>query len=161
MTEKKTENRPKTRADVPLTVTLYGKTYLNRLPTAEDGVEGLLAMADLFGDEEFFLFSSLMRAAGGGAAAGGKGGGAGLAGEARTRVANRLVDAQLEKLGPEQGRLARVYVGRKLGYTTTTQANFNKICDGVTRRAKTAKAPLTNDELLELQRRTQEQDANE
>ncbi len=136
-------------ADTPLTVTLYGRKYLNRLPTADDGVDGLLELAAMFGDEEFFLFTSLIRAAGGGAAAGGEGKGSGLAGEARTIVANRLVNAHAERLGDRQ---ARLHVGRRLGYTPTTQANFTKILKGLTRRAKTAAPPLADTELQQLRR---------
>ncbi len=128
--------------ELPLTTKVYNRTYLNRLPTADDGVEGLLTLADLFGTEEMFRFIAFMRAAGGGAAAGGKGSGSGIPGEARTQIARRMVENELgrgvtiDTADPDELERARVTVGRRLGYTRTTQVNLNKIIDGVTRRQK-------------------------
>lgn len=145
MTEKttgQTGSTPRTRTDVPLTVTLYNRKYLNRLPTAEDGVEGLLELAELFGDEAFFHFVGLMRSAGGGSAAGGKGTGTGIAGEARSIVANRLFDAELARLGSNgTEKMARSVLSRRLGFNTSTHPNFKKILDGVPRRGSTAARP--------------------
>ncbi len=106
--------------------------HLDRLPTAEDGVEGLLRMADVFGYEETFAFLGYIRQGG-------------LAsqppGQARAALAHQMVETEM-RTTPDRDEARRI-VADRLGYSPKTRTNFYKLVDGTTRDGKPI---MTDDE---------------
>jgi hypothetical protein len=99
--------------------------HLDRLPTAEDGVEGLLKFAQAFGAEEAFLFFGYVR----------KGGEASQPpGQARAALAHQMVEQEMRRTSDYDE--ARRTVAERLGYTKTTRTNFYKLVEGTTRDGK-------------------------
>lgn len=94
---------------------------LDRLPTAEEGVNGLLRLADEFGPEATFQFltwvlttrteSDSVRA--------------------RHLLARRMVDEEARTCGDRDD--ARRVVAERLGYTDKTRTNFYKVEQGLRR----------------------------
>ncbi len=91
---------------------------IDRLPTEDDGVEGLLAFAETFGLEETYRFFSILRD-----------NRPGIALEARTQIAKAIVDSIREGEGLD-GDEARREAAARLGYSRTTRTHFYKILDG-------------------------------
>lgn len=104
---------------------------LDRLPTADEGVEGLLKLADVFGAEETFAFLGYIRQGG-------------LAsqppGQARAALAHQMVEEETRK-GTDYDE-ARQIVAERLGYNRLTRTNFYKLVNGTTRDGK----PISGDD---------------
>lgn len=91
-----------------------------RLPTAEDGVDGLVGLADEYGTEEAFTFLGYILTVKDSA-------------PARAALALRLVEEHMQKSG-EDFDTARRSVADALGYTHKTRTNFYKMVDQMSRR---------------------------
>lgn len=98
---------------------------IKRLPTPEDGVAGLLELANTFGREETFRFLGWIR----------QGGAANQPpGQARAILAHTMVEEEMRHT-PDRDEARRI-VAERLGYTDTTRTNFYKLVDGTTRDGK-------------------------
>jgi len=86
-----------------------------QLPRAEDGVQGLLEFAEIFGDAETFTFLGRMRDT--------------PAREAREILAGRLVLAYMTRYKEPSFSRARLQVAKELGYEGTSISNFNKLAN--------------------------------
>lgn len=96
---------------------------IDRLPTPEEGLDGLLRLAEAFGIEETFLFLGMVRDDRGPSQPGG---------QARVILARQLVEAE----GGDPNE-ARKVVAERLGYNNTTRTNFYKLVQGITRGGAT------------------------
>ena len=108
---------------------------LNRLPTEDDGLDGLLDMAGRFGYEEFFNFVGMLRNDDPNSPAG----------TIRTAIARHLIEQELggpaDHTTPERpGRPAdtpynnaRRVVAERLGIPLPNRTNFYKIVRGESR----------------------------
>jgi len=95
---------------------------IDRLPGPEDGIEGLLALAGVFGARQVYDFIRLCRTR--------DGSGRGPGGEAQTELAQRMIAAEQDEANVDY-ETARRRVAVRLGYTTYgTQSNFYKIASG-------------------------------
>jgi hypothetical protein len=90
---------------------------VNRLPTADDGVEGLLDFAGQFGTRRTFDFLTWVRF-----------GGNKTVQAAITALARRMVGEEMTDSGADFATARRV-VAERLGYSDTTRTHFYKILD--------------------------------
>jgi len=88
-----------------------------RLPTPDEGVDGMLRMADVFGDRQTYQFLDLTH------------GKNSVVGEARAILAARQVVAQQRSDPSLDWAAARLQVARKLGYHGTHVSNFNRLAN--------------------------------
>jgi hypothetical protein len=94
----------------------------NRLPGRHDGAEGLLALADRYTPEEVFDMIVMCRTA--------RSRELDEAGSALTRLAQRMVDKEMDKSNVDYDTARRAVAGR-LGYTEPgSRSNFYKVLAG-------------------------------
>jgi hypothetical protein len=104
-------------------------SQLDKLPTADDGAEGLLGLAAAFGTKEAFQFLTLVRNQGNADA-----------NLARSVMAQQMLDALMEKEPHLDRDAARRRLADSLGYSDTTRTNFYKVLDYMPRRGGTYKS---------------------
>lgn len=109
---------------------------ISRLPSPDDGAEGLMALVDAFGEQAVYEFIRLCRTTGGP----GRDPGA----EALGSIAKSMVAKEQEEKNVDFST-ARLTVATRLGYTTGgTRTNFYKILSGQGRADKRVKTSVNN-----------------
>lgn len=98
----------------------------NRLPAPDDGVDGIVALADTYGAQSVFEFIRYIRTAPGAGRTSDPGR------EALTELARRMVADEQEKSNVDFDT-ARRTVADRLGYKPDTRTNFNKLVAGQVR----------------------------
>lgn len=96
----------------------------NRLPRPDEGVDGILRLADSLTPEWVFDFIRLVRTTGGNREDVGR--------AALTALAQRMVAREMENSAVDHDE-ARKRVAKKLGYDGDQRTNFYKILAGQTR----------------------------
>lgn len=99
---------------------------INRLPSPDDGVDGIVALADALGWQNVFEFIRYVRTAAGAGRTSDPGR------EALTELARRMIAAEQEKSNVDFDT-ARRAVADRLGYKPDTRTNFNKLVAGQVR----------------------------
>ncbi|WP_047891737.1 hypothetical protein [Micromonospora sp. RV43] len=93
---------------------------LDRLPTAEDGLEGIMKLVDLFGEEEVFRFIGYVRDHKGTITA---------VSEARQRLAASMLHDLMKENQALDYEQARRELAKKLGYKPDTRTNLYKLIE--------------------------------
>ncbi|MGC4886648.1 hypothetical protein [Micromonospora sp. DT227] len=92
---------------------------LDRLPTVEDGLEGIMKLVDLFGEEEVFRFIGYIRDHKGTVTA---------VSEARQRLAASMLRDLMKEQALDYEE-ARRELAKKLGYKPDTRTNLYKLIE--------------------------------
>lgn len=93
---------------------------LDRLPTAEDGLAGIMKLVDLFGEEEVFHFIGYVRDHKGTITA---------VSEARQRLAASMLHDLMKQNPALDYEEARRELAKKLGYKPDTRTNLYKLIE--------------------------------
>ncbi len=99
---------------------------INKLPGPDDGVDGLLQLAEAFGARQVYDLIRLCRLDAGPEKR--------PAAEASTQLARTMIKQHMDTHNVDYD-VARRAVAAELGYTDTTRTNFYKILDGTARRS--------------------------